>query len=166
MGGRHEADSGMLDLSGGEYAEESSTAVGQEGEVLGEYRRVDNITDATLRSYQAAYGPEVTKTDVFYYMYALLYSPEYRTRYGADLKKVVTSYPAGGEPGGLRRLHHGWPRSCRPAPGLRVREAHAIEPRCRWPGCALGSAGDNLPEPAAGGDDALCPGAPGRPAGR
>ena len=93
VGGRHEADSGMLDLSGGEDAEESTTAVGQEGEVLGGYRRVDNITDVTLRSYQAAYGPEVTKADVFYYVYALLHSPEYRTRYGADLKKSLPHIP-------------------------------------------------------------------------
>ena len=92
-GDRHAAESGMLDLSGGEDAEESSTAVGQEGEVLGGYRRVDNITDATLRSYQAAYGPEVTKDDVFYYVYALLHSPEYRTRYGADLKKSLPHIP-------------------------------------------------------------------------
>ena len=93
VGGRHAAESGMLDLSGGEDTEESSTAVGQEGEVLGGYRRVDNITDATLRSYQAAYGPEMTKDDVFYYVYALLHSPEYRTRYGADLKKSLPHIP-------------------------------------------------------------------------
>ena len=93
VGGRHAAEAGMLDLSGGEDAEESSIAVGQEGEVLGGYRRVDNITDATLRSYQAAYGPEVTKNDVFYYVYALLHSPEYRTRYGADLKKSLPHIP-------------------------------------------------------------------------
>ena len=93
VGGRHAAEAGMLDLSGGEDAEESSTAVGQEGEVLGGYRRVDNITDATLRSYQAAYGLEVTKDDVFYYVYALLHSPEYRTRYGADLKKSLPHIP-------------------------------------------------------------------------
>ena len=93
VGGRHAAEAGMLDLSGGEDTEESSTAVGQEGEVLGGYRRVDNITDATLRSYQAAYGPEVTKNDVFYYVYALLHSPEYRTRYGADLKKSLPHIP-------------------------------------------------------------------------
>ena len=93
VGGRHAAEAGMLDLSGGEDAEESSTAVGQEGEVLGGYRRVDNITDATLRSYQAAYGPEVTKDDVFYYVYALLHSPEYLTRYSADLKKSLPHIP-------------------------------------------------------------------------
>ena len=93
VGGRHAAESGMLDLSGGEDAEEPGSNVGQEGEVLGGYRRVDNITDATLRSYQAAYGPEVTKDDVFYYVYALLHSPEYRTRYGADLKKSLPHIP-------------------------------------------------------------------------
>jgi len=93
VGGRHAAEAVMLDLSGGEDAEESGTAVGQEGEVLGGYRRVDNITDATLRSYQAAYGSEVTKDDVFYYVYALLHSPEYRTRYGADLKKSLPHIP-------------------------------------------------------------------------
>ena len=89
VGGRHAAESGMLDLSGGDDAEGSEAAVGQEGEVLGGYRRVDNITDATLHSYQAAYGSEVTKDDVFYYVYALLHSPEYRTRYGSDLKKSL-----------------------------------------------------------------------------
>ena len=93
VGGRHAAESGMLDLSGGEDAGESGVAVGQEDEVLGGYRRVDNITDATLRSYQSAYGPEVTKDDVFYYVYALLHSPEYRRRYGADLKKSLPHIP-------------------------------------------------------------------------
>lgn len=93
VGGRHAAEAGMLDLSGGEDTEESGTAVGQEGEVLGGYHRVDNIADATLRSYQAAYGPEVTKDDVFYYVYSLLHSPEYRTRYGADLKKSLPHIP-------------------------------------------------------------------------
>jgi len=93
VGGRHAAEAGMLDLSGGEDAGESGVAVGQEDEVLGGYRRVDNITDATLRSYQSAYGPEVTKDDVFYYVYALLHSPEYRRRYGADLKKSLPHIP-------------------------------------------------------------------------
>ncbi|WP_232023038.1 DEAD/DEAH box helicase [Actinomyces viscosus] len=93
VGGRHAAEAGMLDLSGGEDAGESGVAVGQEDEALGGYRRVDNITDATLRSYQSAYGPEVTKDDVFYYVYALLHSPEYRRRYGADLKKSLPHIP-------------------------------------------------------------------------
>ena len=93
MGGRHAAKADMLDLSSGEDKGKPNVAVGQEGEVLGGYRRVDNITDATLRNYQAAYGPKVTKDDVFYYVYALLHSPEYRTRYGADLKKSLPHIP-------------------------------------------------------------------------
>ncbi|PKY96030.1 damage-inducible protein [Actinomyces naeslundii] len=93
VGGRHAAEAGILDLLRGGDAEESGATAGQEGEVQGGYRRADNITDATLRSYQAAYGSEVTKDDVFYYVYALLHSPEYRTRYGADLKKSLPHIP-------------------------------------------------------------------------
>ena len=92
--GAHGLVDQLVDLvPAGEDAEESSTAAEQEGEVLGGYRRVENITDTTLRNYQAAYGPEVTKDDVFYYVYALLHSPEYRTRYGADLKKSLPHIP-------------------------------------------------------------------------
>lgn len=64
-----------------------------QGEILGNYRRVDNITDATLTRYQAAYGSEVTKDDIFYYVYGLLHSPEYRQTYAADLKKMLPHIP-------------------------------------------------------------------------
>jgi len=59
VGGRHAAEAVMLDLSGGEDAEESGTAVGQEGEVLGGYRRVDNITDATLRNQASSFARHI-----------------------------------------------------------------------------------------------------------
>ncbi|WP_322783117.1 DEAD/DEAH box helicase [Actinomyces bowdenii] len=93
VGGEHAENNGGFDLAALHSGTEDRSAVGQEGEVLGDYRRVDNITDATLRSYQTAYGPEVTKDDVFYYVYALLHSPEYRSRYGADLKKTLPHIP-------------------------------------------------------------------------
>ena len=100
VGGRHaappeergELDLG-LDLGRGTSGATASAAVGHEGEVLGGYRRVDNVTDATLRTYQDAYGPEVTKADVFYAVYGLLHSPDYRRRYGADLKKSLPRIP-------------------------------------------------------------------------
>lgn len=57
------------------------------------YTRVDNITDATLAAYRERYGAEVTKDDVFYYVYGLLHSPEYRTRFAADLKKMLPRIP-------------------------------------------------------------------------
>ncbi|MFL0534749.1 DEAD/DEAH box helicase [Micrococcus luteus] len=57
------------------------------------YTRVDNITDATLASYQAKYGAAVTKDDVFFYVYGLLHSPDYRERFAADLKKMLPHIP-------------------------------------------------------------------------
>lgn len=50
--------------------------------ILDGYRRVDNVTDSTLASYQEHYGDaEITKEDIFFYVYALLHHPEYRERY-------------------------------------------------------------------------------------
>ncbi|MEU5552842.1 DEAD/DEAH box helicase [Micromonospora sp. NPDC047793] len=58
------------------------------------YDRVDNITDAALRDYRKTYSdPTVTKDDIFYYLYGLLHSPEYRERFAADLKKSLPRIP-------------------------------------------------------------------------
>ncbi|WP_159717144.1 DEAD/DEAH box helicase [Actinomyces marmotae] len=92
--GRHAAEGDGFDLDAlSEPQGEAGSAVGYEGEVIGDYRRVDNITDATLAAYRAAYGPGVDKADVFYYVYGLLHHPEYRSRYGADLKKSLPRIP-------------------------------------------------------------------------
>ena len=62
--------------------------------ILDGYRRVDNITDATLASYRANYGDAgITKEDIFFYVYALLHHPEYRERYEDDLKKMLPHIP-------------------------------------------------------------------------
>lgn len=66
---------------------------GFEGDEEDEYRRVDNVTDGILADYRAAYGPAVTKDDVFFYVYGLLHSPEYRERFAADLKKMLPRIP-------------------------------------------------------------------------
>ena len=64
------------------------------------YQRRDNITDATLATYRANYGDEgspsgeqITKEDIFFYVYALLHHPDYRERYEADLKKMLPRIP-------------------------------------------------------------------------
>ncbi|MGO3089956.1 MAG: DEAD/DEAH box helicase [Galactobacter sp.] len=57
------------------------------------YARVDNITDWALHDYQATYGQDVSKDDVFFYVYALLHSTEYRQRYASDLKKQLPRIP-------------------------------------------------------------------------
>ncbi|WP_139006429.1 DEAD/DEAH box helicase [Arthrobacter crystallopoietes] len=55
--------------------------------------RVDNINDAALATYREAYGPSVTKDDVFYYIYGLLHSSDYREHFAADLKKMLPRIP-------------------------------------------------------------------------
>lgn len=63
-------------------------------EVVDGYRRVDNITDATLEAYRSAHRDEsITKDDIFSGIYALLHHPEYRDRYEADLKKMLPRIP-------------------------------------------------------------------------
>lgn len=53
----------------------------------------DSITDATLVDYRHRYGGEITKEDIFYYVYGILHSPEYRERYASDLKKMIPRIP-------------------------------------------------------------------------
>jgi predicted helicase len=57
------------------------------------YRRVDNITDAALARFTTAYGPGVSKDDVFFYTYGVLHVPGYRTEFAADLKKMLPRIP-------------------------------------------------------------------------
>jgi predicted helicase len=59
-----------------------------------QYTRNDNITDETLTDYQTTYQDlTITKTDIFYYIYGILHSPEYKTRFAADLKKMLPRIP-------------------------------------------------------------------------
>jgi predicted helicase len=57
------------------------------------YRRVDNISDEALARLQAVYGPSFTKDDLFYYVYALLHSPDYRMTFAPDLKRMLPRIP-------------------------------------------------------------------------
>lgn len=59
-----------------------------------EWTRVDNVTDAALADYRATYPDlDVTKDDIFDYVYGVLHSLEYRTRFAADLKKMLPRIP-------------------------------------------------------------------------
>jgi predicted helicase len=65
----------------------------------GIYKRRDAITDAGLAHFQAAYpakgeGGSITKEDLFYYIYGLLHSPDYRSRYADNLGKELPRIPA------------------------------------------------------------------------
>lgn len=58
------------------------------------YSRKDGITNEGLEHFQEAYPKEeISKEDIFYYVYGLLHSPEYRERYAANLSKELPRIP-------------------------------------------------------------------------
>ena len=78
---------------------------GDEGIIDG-YRRIDNITDSTLNRYRAAYGHQVTKDEIFGYVYGLLHSPRYRSEFAADLKKMLPRIPMAADFAGFADAGH------------------------------------------------------------
>jgi predicted helicase len=64
-----------------------------EGELIDGYRRRHAITDGILAEFRNAYGKSVSKDDIFYYVYGILHSPEYRSRFSSDLKKMLPRIP-------------------------------------------------------------------------
>lgn len=57
------------------------------------YVRKDGVTDWILTTARKQYGYKVTKEDIFYYVYGLLHSPDYRTAFATDLKKSLPRLP-------------------------------------------------------------------------
>src|SRR5205823_4682683 len=55
--------------------------------------RRENITDWALAQFQAKYGPDVTKWDIFHYVYAMLHHPQYREHYAENLKRELPHIP-------------------------------------------------------------------------
>jgi len=72
--------SGMLDLG--------------DADVVDGYRKIDNITDEAMQRFVAVYPTHlVTKDDIFFYVYGLMHSPQYRETYSADLTKMLPRIP-------------------------------------------------------------------------
>jgi len=58
-----------------------------------EYIRKDGVSDFILQRAKNLYGKSVTKEDIFYYVYGLLHSPDYRETFANDLKKMLPRLP-------------------------------------------------------------------------
>ena len=109
----------------------------------------DNITDWCLDRFQAEYGAEVTKDDVWEYLYGVMHAPDWRQRYRHDLQRNLARVSlaedfeafrsAGRE---LMDLHIGyetvdeWPVPClvdgEADEGHADADAYRIEARMRW----------------------------------
>jgi predicted helicase len=59
--------------------------------------RRENITDWALAQFRAQYGEQVSKWDIFHYVYALLHHPIYRERYAENLKRDLPRLPLLGD---------------------------------------------------------------------
>jgi len=94
-----------------------------------EYIRRDGVSDFILGLARKAYGERVSKEDIFYYVYGILHSPDYRTRFANDLKKMLPRIPLVDEPKDfwsfskagrkLAELHIGY-ENVKPADGVKV----------------------------------------------
>ena len=63
--------------------------------IEGDMRRRDAITDVGLAHFQAAYpGEQISKEDLFYYVYGILHSRDYRELYADNLSKELPRIPA------------------------------------------------------------------------
>lgn len=58
-----------------------------------EFIRVDAISEFILGTARSRYGNKVGKEDIFYYVYGILHSSEYRARFENDLKKMLPRLP-------------------------------------------------------------------------
>lgn len=59
-----------------------------------EYKVLDGITDAGLAHFRNAYpNQKISKEDIFYYVYGLLHSEDYKTRYADNLSKELPRIP-------------------------------------------------------------------------
>ena len=58
-----------------------------------EYIRRDGVSDFILERAKKVYGKNVGKEDIFYYVYGILHSPDYRTAFANDLKKMLPRLP-------------------------------------------------------------------------
>ena len=89
----HTVDSGQcfpLKLYEPASADDGLFATGETG-----YTERDGISDAGLKHFQDAYaGEQISKEDLFYYIYGLLHSPEYRERFKNNLAKQISRIPA------------------------------------------------------------------------
>ena len=64
-----------------------------ENDVMDRYIRRDGISDWIHKECKQRYGTKVKKEDIFYYVYGFLHSPEYRSTFEADLKKMLPRLP-------------------------------------------------------------------------
>lgn len=76
------------------YEENTSKQKGMfDEENKNDYIRRDAISDFILERAKKIYGKNVTKEDIFYYVYGFLHSNQYKETFASDLKKMLPRLP-------------------------------------------------------------------------
>ena len=82
---------------------DDSPAIGLFDDVTGQYTIKEGISDAGLAHFKVAYPTEkISKEDVFYYIYGLLHSEDYKARYADNLSKELPRIPC------VRKVYDFW----------------------------------------------------------
>ena len=82
------------DEEGGDDNPQGGLLQGAAGTARSPRTRREALTDEGLAHFRAAYpGEAIRKEDVFYYIYGLLHSPDYRARYADNLSKELPRIP-------------------------------------------------------------------------
>ena len=109
----------------------------------------DNITDWCLEQFQSNYGDQVTKDDIWEYLYGVMHAPDWRQRYRHDLQRNLARIPLAEDFEAFRSagralvdLHIGylgveeWPVGClvdgEPDEGQADDDAYRIESHMSW----------------------------------
>lgn len=74
---------------------QSLPGMGEDCDDVNRFTEKDGISDAALQHFRDAYnGAEISKEELFYYIYGLLHSEDYRKRYADNLSKELPRIPA------------------------------------------------------------------------
>lgn len=74
-------------------AERDLLSFSDDSETIDGFTRSENISDYSLDAFRKTYGKDLSKEDIFYYIYGMLHSQEYRNRFSSDLKKMLPRIP-------------------------------------------------------------------------
>lgn len=76
------------------YERQNSLQQGMFTDEDSEYKKHDGITDFLLEQAKRQYSAKnISKEDIFYYVYGILHSTDYRTTFANDLKKMLPRIP-------------------------------------------------------------------------
>ena len=67
-----------------------------------------NVSDWSLAKFQKIYSPDITKADIWEYLYGVMHAPDWREKFSTELQKNLPRIPL--SPGGLyafRRIQGG-----------------------------------------------------------